>query len=156
MTSSQFEPIPEKYNEFTKLVKLAAKRHIPRGYRTKYVPTWDTECAELYEGINHNSEVADLLCKKLNEKRHERWHEKTRNLDFTHPSRQAWRLLKKLGSDSRPTNIAPKVSPNAIASRLLSLSRARMERKRSKSIKNKVRKLRRCLKPNQQFSSEFT
>lgn len=155
---SQLNPVSEEYDSFVKLVKLAAKRHVPRGYRAEYVPTWNTECTELYDEfrLNHNNDAADLLVKILNEKRRERWHEMTSNLDFTHSSRKAWGLLKKLGNDSIPSNVTPKVSPNEVASRLLSLSKAKMERKRSKLIRNQVRQMRRNLKADPCFSSEFS
>ena len=92
LNKTQLDPVPDNYDEFVRLVKCAAAKHVPRGYRVEYIPTWDSECTELFDEFqaNHNNETADLLVKTLNEKRRERWYEKTSELDFTHSSRKAW------------------------------------------------------------------
>ena len=37
------------YQDFCNTIKKAAKKTIPRGYRSKYVPCWDAECKSLYK-----------------------------------------------------------------------------------------------------------
>ena len=53
-------------------------------------------------------------------------------------------------------NIAPKVIPNEVVSRLLKLSKAEMNKKRLKTVKNQVRKIKRKLSPGPVRSKDFT
>ena len=36
------------YQDFCNVIKNAAKKNIPRGYRSKYIPCWDAKCESLY------------------------------------------------------------------------------------------------------------
>jgi len=40
-------PIMNNYDRFVEAVKLVAKKHIPRGFRKRYIPGWNRECEEL-------------------------------------------------------------------------------------------------------------
>ena len=37
------------YQDFCNIIKKAAKKIIPRGYRNNYVPCWDAECESFYK-----------------------------------------------------------------------------------------------------------
>ena len=37
------------YQDFRNTIKKAAKKTIPRGYQTNYIPCWDAECESLYK-----------------------------------------------------------------------------------------------------------
>ena len=43
------EPIPSNYNRFVENVRVASRRHIPRGCRTDYVQGLTDESKNLYE-----------------------------------------------------------------------------------------------------------
>lgn len=137
LEESPFASTPEEYDKFTNLMKEASLKHVPRGVRDKYIPTWDAGCSRLYSQFKstNNNETGDLLNQRLNENRKKRWQEKTEDIDFTHSSREAWSLLKKLGNDSVPNPKGQKLSPNEIATRLLVLSEIKsvLNRRRSES-----------------------
>lgn len=90
---------PDNYQYFVKAVHDAARKSIPRGYRETYIPGWDKTCEELYSAFNNNGDVnigSDLI-NHLNNNRRSIWQRKTETMDFTHSSRKAWNLIKKLG-----------------------------------------------------------
>uniref|UniRef100_A0A1B0D7V9 Uncharacterized protein n=1 Tax=Phlebotomus papatasi TaxID=29031 RepID=A0A1B0D7V9_PHLPP len=116
----QFIPAhPGSYERFAKAMFAAAGRHIPRGFRKQYIPGWNENCDELYEEYNatNNNKVAARLLTELDDQRKRKWRETVENTDFTHSSRKAWRLLRKLGADSRCEGTVNKMSPNSVASR---------------------------------------
>lgn len=151
-------PTADNYDEFVKLIKKAASKHIPRGFRKEYIPTWDENCSKLFEEFHEtaNEETANELLKSLNLNRGKRWKELTADLNFTHSSRKAWTLLRKLGTAPSINRHSSHITPNAVASRLLKLSKAPMDRKRLKSVRNQARKVKRNLRPNDNFSKPFT
>ena len=61
-------------------------------------------------------------------------------LDFTHSSRKAWHLLRHLGAAASVQHMAPKVTPNAIAARLLSTSKAKPTKKACQEVRSELSK----------------
>ena len=63
------------YQEFCSIIKKAAKKTIPRGYRNNYIPGWDAECECLYRTFlqspqgDDSSLAATALLAKLDRKR---------------------------------------------------------------------------------------
>ena len=89
------------YQDFCNIIKKAAKKTIPRGYRNNYIPCWDAECESLYKTFlqspqGDSSLAATALLAKLDRKRRDRWSEAVRSIDFTHSSRKAWSILNNL------------------------------------------------------------
>jgi hypothetical protein len=123
-------PHPAQYDRFVGAVMTAARRSIPRGYRKNYIPGWNEECSALYEEyrINGSTETASRLTSALDKARRDRWVETMENLNFTHSSRKAWSLLRKLGSAARPPCPPSNISPDKIASRLVALTKPQMKR----------------------------
>ena len=120
--------LDQAYSDFCNLLTKAATNSIPRGFRQRYIPTWDDECDVIYNEFLQ-SEPGDIASTKASEltdcldrKRRERWEETVRGIDFTHSSRVAWKTLKRLtGSSTKPT-ICP-VSANSIAEQLVNNGR---------------------------------
>jgi hypothetical protein len=56
-------------------VIAAVKRHIPQGYRNKFILEWDHQYDEFYERFNsdHEKESAVRLFEKVNEQKKSRW-----------------------------------------------------------------------------------
>jgi hypothetical protein len=103
----QFIPaVSNSYERFAKAVIAASKRHISCGYRNQYIPSWAQECYDLYNKYNTDHDRAVRLLEKLNEQRRSRWENTVEKTNFTHSSRKAWNLLKKLGSNS-PHTVPP-------------------------------------------------
>ena len=46
----KIEATPERYGKFIECVRVASRRHIPRGCRTNYIPSVTEESKSLYEG----------------------------------------------------------------------------------------------------------
>ena len=111
---------------FQKKLLKAAKETIPRGFRKKYIPKWDTVCDELCSQLEEAQTLeekqlsSNRLIEHLNSKRKQQWVATVENVDMKHSSRKAWSTLNKL---TGRTHISPNpnsISPNAVASCLLS------------------------------------
>ena len=113
------------YQDFCNIIKKAAKKTIPRGYRNNYIPCWDAECESLYKTVlqspqgDDSSLAATTLLAKLDRKRRDRWSEAVRSIDFSHSSRKAWSILNNLTGRSRHSPRHCPVSADAIASQLV-------------------------------------
>ena len=63
-----------------------------------------------------------------------RWSEEMAALDFTHSSRRAWSLLRKLGGATHSKRQQPKVTANEVAHQLLLNGSVKKDRKQAKHI----------------------
>ena len=96
------EPIPSNYNRFVENVRVAYRRHIPRGCRTDYVQGLTDESKNLYEAYkqqyssnpfdNRTMESGNLLLDKMTEEKRKIWEEVITSTNMTHNSRKAWKL----------------------------------------------------------------
>lgn len=68
---NRIEPKPYNYEWFTKLIKTAAGKIMPRGHRQDYIPCWSIECVKLLNEYEQTkSEVTtDRLTRLLDEER---------------------------------------------------------------------------------------
>ena len=64
------------YQDFCNIIKKAAKKTIPSGYRNNYISYWDAECESLYktflqspQGDDSSLAATALLLAKLDKKR---------------------------------------------------------------------------------------
>lgn len=153
-------PNIKNYDRFTKLILSTAKVCIPRGFRKSYIPGWSQESEDLYSEFNNtgNSDIADELLKSLDSARREKWVDTVERLNFTHSSREAWTLLRKLSTDKPSEPIATaQPNPNEIAKRLVKLSkpvRQPYDRKVTYRL-NEIRKGRQApLEVSQPFSDQ--
>src|SRR5699024_11690214 len=102
LSSSWIPATSMNYHRFVVVVKSAAKKFIPRGFRKNYIPCWSNETNNLYNTYvsNPNPENADAVLNSLNKARKEKWNSLMGDLNFTHSSRSSWKLLQELGSSN--------------------------------------------------------
>ena len=111
------------YKPFCNILLKAASKTIPRGYRRRYIPSWDEECNQCHDAFlaSTNSEAsaaATILMNRLDAKRRQRWEETVQGIDFTHSSRMAWKTFNRLtGLSSHPKRCP--VTANSIAHQLM-------------------------------------
>lgn len=146
------------FDPFTNAIISVAKKNIPRGFRKDYVPGWSEYCEEIFEEFNNTGdpELEKELINALNENKREKWRTKTENLDFTHSSRKAWSLIRRLDSGKIPTPKYNAVSPNKVASHLLSMSNTDSIRSWTKYAKKKLKKVKKPLSNDSYLSVEFS
>ena len=154
----RIKPTANEYNRFVKAVHSCAKKYIPRGFRKTYTPGWSKECEELYHEYQRTGDhdTGENLLHALNKNRKEKWQETVSNLDFTHSSRKAWTLIRKLGCDPTIETKHPTVNPNTIATRLLQASKITEKDEWTRSVRKTLRKEASALKPNNQFANPFS
>ena len=97
------EPIPSNYNRFVENVRVASRRHIPRGCRTDYVQGLTDESKNLYDAYkqqyssnpfdNRTMESGNLLLDKMTEEKRKIWEEVITWTNMTHNSRKAWKTI---------------------------------------------------------------
>ncbi|XP_072384497.1 uncharacterized protein [Diabrotica undecimpunctata] len=136
-------PIIRNYKRFVGAVKSTAKNHIPRGYRKEYIPGWSHNSEELYQNFleSGDQELADELLHSLDAARQQKWTETVESLNFQTSSRQAWTLLRKLGSGTPITRNKTTINPNTIASHLVSTSRAPKDKPHTIKVKRELKTL---------------
>src|SRR5436190_200869 len=121
------KPVIRNYDQNMSLVNHVATQCIPRGFREEFVPGWNQECEDLFADFNANGnqETANLLLNKLDEARKDKWVQAVENMNFTHSSRKAWSLLRKISSGTTSSKPSPteQPSPESIAKRLVKLTK---------------------------------
>ena len=143
-TCTRIQPIQENIPRFTKLILRSAKKYIPRGQRSTYIPCWTEESQDLlkrYEETQDQS-IAEELLTSLQNGRCKKWQETVENTDFCHSSRKAWNLLKKLDPDKRPktTKEAP-INVEDIAKQIKQRSNHKPIHKFEKEIRHEYQRL---------------
>ena len=143
------------YQDFCNIIKKAAKKTIPRKYRSNYIPCWDAECELLYKTFlqspqeDDSSLAATALLAKLDRKRKYRWSEAVQSIDFSHSSRKAWNTLSNLIGRSRHSPRHCPVSTDVIASQLVRNGKYEaVDRKSSRLVSQEVSDLWRATTPN--------
>lgn len=84
-------PLAKNYDRFVKMTIATAKKYIPRGVRTEYIPGWNETCERLYSDFQKSgqTDVADELLHELDIARRNKWNETISNMNFRHSSRKA-------------------------------------------------------------------
>uniref|UniRef100_H2ZTJ8 Endonuclease/exonuclease/phosphatase domain-containing protein n=1 Tax=Latimeria chalumnae TaxID=7897 RepID=H2ZTJ8_LATCH len=119
-------PTTDAFNRFIGIIKAAAKRSIPRGFRKTYILCWMEESEALYQeySLNKNPATATAMLESLNSARCERWKSLVEGSNFTHSSRKAWALLHQLGRANPAYKHRTTIRADAIASHLIQTSKA--------------------------------
>ena len=138
------EPIPSNYNRFVENVRVASRRHIPRGCRTDYVQGLTDESKNLYEAYKHQyssnpfdnrtMESGNLLLDKMTEEKRKIWEEVITSTNMTHNSRKAWKTINKLSNDPTSSNPPCLVTANQVAHQLLVNGRGTMPSKPKRPV----------------------
>ena len=133
---NRISPRSENYQRFCKRVITKAKTYIPRGVRKSYIPCWTNESEALFTKykLNGDPDTGKKLLASLKEGRCQRWSEEMAALDFTHSSRRAWILLRKLGGATHSKHQQPKVTANEVEHRLILNGSVKKHRKQAKHI----------------------
>ena len=125
-------------------VRMASRRHIPRGCRTEFIPGLTEESKSLYEAYKtqySNSpfddgtmESGNALLDSMIEEKKRRWEEVITSTNMTHNSRQAWKTIRMLSND--PTSSSPPclVNANQVAHQLLVNGRGNMPSKPKRPV----------------------
>jgi len=147
----------ENYARFVKLLNTIGKKHIPRGFRKRYIPGWNSECDELFNQFkeSNDSNIADHLITKLHEQRKNKWIELSEKLDMTHSSRKSWSFMRKVGIANVIKSSNNKVTPNEVATRLIKITKAPLDKNTKKAMKKNVKELFNTLPINSSFSNQF-
>ena len=105
----QIATVANNYHLFAELVKMTARRHIPRECRVKYIPGLSKESSELYDEYvakfedrlfaSSTTEMVEKLMKSIAEG--ETPQDLTETTDMTQNSKKAWRTIRKLRGDPR-------------------------------------------------------
>lgn len=113
----RFVPCEVKnYHLFIGILKSAAKKSIPRGFRKKYIPGWTAEMEDRfreYETGNDPEIAVELMEMRMAAKRM-KWEDATRSMDFKRSSRKSWDLLSKLGESDKTVKIEFRVNPGKL------------------------------------------
>ncbi|XP_050515900.1 uncharacterized protein LOC126890764 [Diabrotica virgifera virgifera] len=156
-TLSWVPPTSKHYERFVGAVISTAKKTIPRGYRKEYVPGWTETCEDLYTKFleSGDREIADELLHNIDTARRQKWIKTVENLDFKKSSRQAWSLLRKIGGANQLESRESKMSPNKVASHIVSLSRAPRDRTHTTNVKRDLRALKQMNRTNSEYSARI-
>ena len=127
--TSLASPSWKAYKSFSDLVRMCARKCIPRGCRTKYISGLTPESGEL---LKHYQELYDAdpfsadtieaganLNDHIKETRKQKWEETITGIDLTHNSKKGWQTLAKINGDDRKPISVPNITPDAIARQLL-------------------------------------
>uniref|UniRef100_H3AF50 Endonuclease/exonuclease/phosphatase domain-containing protein n=1 Tax=Latimeria chalumnae TaxID=7897 RepID=H3AF50_LATCH len=119
-------PTTDAFNRFIGIIKAAAKRSIPQGFRKTYIPCWTEESEALYQkySLNKSPATATAMLESLNSARRERWKSLVEETNFTHSSRKAWALFRQLGGENPAYKHRMTIRVDAIASHLIQTSKA--------------------------------
>ena len=100
-----------------------------------------TESEALFKKYKESGDpdTGNKLMTSLKEGRCKRWSEEMAALDFTHSSRRALSLLRKLGGATLSKRQQPKVTENEVAHQLLLNGSVKKDRKQAKRIQKQQR-----------------
>ena len=97
---------------------------------TFYLLTNSDKLTSLRKLVSGDTEVADHLIESLDAARCRRWEETTEQMNFTKSSRKSWLLIRHLGAAQTPPRTShPPVKADAVASHLLQVARAPVNKK---------------------------
>ena len=132
-------PHPNNYTMFTELLKRSARRHIPRGCQTKYIPGLSETSSDLlnaYHRVFHEdpfssttTELGEILLNKVGEDRRQVWKELIENTNMTNNSRKAWATIRRLGEDHTTPPTLTTVTANSVAAQLVANGRSQTRRR---------------------------
>ncbi|KAJ8365035.1 hypothetical protein SKAU_G00138660 [Synaphobranchus kaupii] len=117
---SSIPPHPNNYTNFIELVKRSARRHIPKGCQTEYIPglseTSSDRLTAYYKEYNKGAlspttmELGETLINGVGEEQRKIWKEMIENTNMTNNSRKAWATIRHLGKDQTTHNGHSKLS----------------------------------------------
>lgn len=152
-------PKAENYKRFVGVIIGAAKRNIPRGLRKQYIPCWNDTIENLYAEHQQtgNPDTGKRILEQLSDARKQKWMDLTSNLNFTHSSRKAWGLLRKLGTATNVCKQQLKITPSELALHIKSRAeKVPVDINTKEKVKNELNEINRYLHDNTTLSDAFT
>lgn len=152
-------PKLENYTRFVGVIMGAAKRNIPRGYRKEYIPCWNQETEKMYLEYQKtaNPKLGQQILQAIANSRKEKWENTTKDLNFTTSSREAWSLLRKLGTANPTLTEKPKLRPSDIALHIKNRTeKVNVSQTAKNEIKAELKISSEGPEENPDFSSAFT
>ena len=146
------------------MVWEVAKKYIPRGCRTDYIPCLTDLSKELYENYTkaYNNDpfsedtvnLGHALTSAINTGKADRWKELICNTDMTLNSKKAWSTLKKLDTDKITTPRVAAVTPNNVANQLI--ENGKPSCKERGQLKDMKREMKRVTQESEDAHEPFT
>ena len=125
----EVDAILENGERFVEMLRMASRKHIPRGCGSNYIPGLTDKSKSLYEAYNkHYSmdlfvettiDTRNTLIGKMKDEKKKSWEEVFTSTDLTHNSRRAWQTIRKLSNDPTTPNPPCLVNANQVAHQLL-------------------------------------
>ena len=123
-------PSPKNYKLFTNLVQNIARKHIPHGFRTRYVPCLGEESLIMLDKYKTSYKedplaedtitVGEHLIVSMTQERQRKWLDTIESTDMPRNSKKAWNLIQKLNNDPAiPKHQHYSVTANQVAHQLL-------------------------------------
>ena len=123
-------PNPKNYKLFTNLVQNIARKHIPHGCRTRYVPCLNKESLNMldkYKMLYKEDSFAkdtiaagEQLMASMTQECQQKWLDTIESMDICRNSKKAWNLIRKLNHDPAiPKHQHYLVTANQVAYQLL-------------------------------------
>lgn len=134
-------PIVNNYYRFIGVVKIAAKCHIPRGYRREYKPCWADERHNLYIEYQKTgkTEIANKLLFSLAKSRKNTWIKTMEKIDFRRSSKKASNLQRRLEPTPSIIKRTTKITPKIFANRIIEMSRSPLDKISAREVTMKLR-----------------
>ena len=131
----EVDTTPESYERFVKMLRMASRKHIPRGCRSNYIPGLTDESKSLYEAYKKQYSIdpfskttidtGNTLIYKMKNEKKKSWEEVITSTDLTHNSRRAWQTIRKLSNDPTTPNPPSLVNANQVVHQLLNANKAK-------------------------------
>ena len=118
-----------------------------------YTPCLDGECINLLEEYERSGDpdIAEHLLDSLDAARKRRWEEPTAQMDFTHSSRRAWSLIRRLGAAQQPPTYGRScVTANQVASHMIKTGKSPVDRTWKRAGPRRVAPTQICLRSQHQ------
>ena len=116
--------IPENYERFVEMLRMASKKHIPRGCRSNNSPGLTDKSKSLYGAYKKQYSIdpfgettidtGNTLIDKMKDKK-KSWEEVITSTDLTHNSRREWQTIRMLYNDPTTLNPIYLVNGNQVA-----------------------------------------
>ena len=113
--------INNAYTAFQRKLIGLAKKCIPRGFRSPYIPSWDKKCEELAnehakaKSLDEKRNTANKLLDYINNHRRSKWVSTVEETDMKHSSRKAWSTINKHTGKKNTSPNPNSISANAVA-----------------------------------------
>ena len=138
------DAIPEDYERFVEMLRMASRKHIPRGCMSNYIPGLTDESKSLYEAYKKQYSIdpfgettidtGNTLIDKMKDEKKKSWEEVITSTDLTHNSHRAWLTIRKLSNDAITQNPPCLVNANQVAYQLLINGQVTMPTKPKRAI----------------------